>query len=236
MVFLDPAVITGGGPGNIRCVLGSVHHFIFLQLPIDLRFALLGNSLALSGASRQLPKGGAKSLSLWERWHCEAMTERARPFPTNEKAPVSQGTKSPERREPVISVTGTVYHSLCCAISTAALHDRLFEANRCPYNGGLPSGPTVWLQSCRSGASNRDPLHRLAPSGGSLYAEENCFFPVNAFALCSKCFHFSKTRRPCQAVLLTMKMKRFHINGSINFQNLRVDPIFCCIISPTMVK
>ena len=24
------------------------------------------------------PKGGAKSLSLWERWHCEAMTERAR--------------------------------------------------------------------------------------------------------------------------------------------------------------
>ena len=118
----------------------------------------------------------------------------------NEKAPVSQRTKSPERREPVISVTGHPwYHSLCCAISTAALHDRLFEANRCPYNGGLPSGPTVCF---------------------------NRFFPVNAFALCSKWFHFSKTRRPCQAVSLTMKMKQFHINSSTNFQNLRVDPIF----------
>ena len=98
------------------------------------------------------PKGGAKSLSLWERWHCEAMTERARPFPTNEKAPVSQRTKSPERREPVISVTGHPwYHSLCCAKSTAAPHDRLFEANRCPYNGGLPSGPTVCFSPAAQG-------------------------------------------------------------------------------------
>ena len=81
-----------------------------------------------------------------------AMTERARPLPTNEKAPVSQGTKSPERREPVISVTGHPwYHSLCCAISTAALHDRLFRANRCPYNGGLPSGPTVCFSSAAQG-------------------------------------------------------------------------------------
>ena len=30
------------------------------------------------------------------------------------------------------------------------------------------------------------PLHRLAPPGGSLHAEEDRFFPVNAFALCSK--------------------------------------------------
>ena len=98
------------------------------------------------------PKGGAKSLSLWERWHCEAMTERARPFLTNEKAPVSQRTKSPERREPVISVTGHPwYHSLCCAISTAALHDRLFRANRCPYNGWLPSGPTVCFSPAAQG-------------------------------------------------------------------------------------
>ena len=68
------------------------------------------------------------------------------------KAPVSQRTKSPERREPVISVTGHPwYHSLCCAISTAALHDRLFEANRCPYNGGLPSGPTVCFSPAAQG-------------------------------------------------------------------------------------
>ena len=67
----------------------------------------------------------------------------------------------------------------------------------------------------------------LTPSGSSLYAEENRFFPVNAFALCSKWFHSSKTRRPCQAVFLTMKMKQFHINSSINFQNLRVDPLLC---------
>ena len=57
-----------------------------------------------------------------------------------------------ERREPVNSVTGHPwYHSLCCAISTAALHDRLFEANRCPYNGGLPSGPTVCFSPAAQG-------------------------------------------------------------------------------------
>ena len=111
-----------------------------------------GTALPSQALRASSPKGGAKSLSLWERWHCEAMAERARPFPTNEKAPVSQRTKSPERREPVISVTGHPwYHSLCCAISTAALHDRLFRANRCPYNGGLPSGPTVYFSPAAQG-------------------------------------------------------------------------------------
>ena len=39
---------------------------------------------AAGGGRRRCPKGGAlgfagcQSLSLWERWHCEAMTERAR--------------------------------------------------------------------------------------------------------------------------------------------------------------
>ena len=88
------------------------------------------------------------------QWHAVGVTERLTPFSNliNEKAPVSQRTKSPERREPVISVTGHPwYHSLCCAKSTAALHDRLFEANRCPYNGGLPSGPTVCFSPAAQG-------------------------------------------------------------------------------------
>ena len=84
----------------------------------------------------------------------------------NEKAPVSQRTKSPERREPVISVTGHPwYHSLCCTKSTAALHDRLFKANRCPYNGGLPSGPTVCFSPAAQGPVTetlRTALHRPA--------------------------------------------------------------------------
>ena len=106
-------------------------------------------------------------------------------------------------------------------LGTAALHDRLFAANRCPCNGGHPSEPTCVFSPAAQGPVTETLCTRLAPPGGSLYAEENRFFPVNAFALCSKWFHFSKTRRPCQAVLLTMKMKRFHINSSINFQNLQ---------------
>ena len=67
------------------------------------------------------------------------------------KAPVFQG-ENLERREPVSFITGHPwYHSLCCAKSTAALHDRLFEANRCPYNGGLPSGPTVCFSPAAQG-------------------------------------------------------------------------------------
>ena len=87
-----------------------------------------------------------------DRMHADNVGIKVGEFPTNEKAPVSQGTKSPERREPVISVTGHPwYHSLCCAISTAALHDRPFRANRCPYNGGLPSGPTVCFSPAAQG-------------------------------------------------------------------------------------
>ena len=103
-------------------------------------------------------KTQAKRCGCWVpqpgQWHAVGVTERLTPFSnlTNEKAPVSQRTKSPERREPVISVTGHPwYHSLCCAISTAALHDRLFGANRCPYNGGLPSGPTVCFSPAAQG-------------------------------------------------------------------------------------
>ena len=157
------------------------------------------------------------------------MTERLTPFSnlTNEKAPVSQRTKSPERREPVISVTGHPwYHSLCCAKSTASLHDRPFGANRCPYNGGLPSGPTVCFSPAAQGPVTETLCTALHHPAALCTQKKIVFFPVNAFALCSKWFHFSKTRRPCQAVLLTMKMKRFHINSSINFQNLRVDSIF----------
>ena len=157
------------------------------------------------------------------------MTERLTPFSnlTNEKAPVSQRTKSPERREPVISVTGHPwYHSPCCTVRYSHFARSAKTANRCPCNGGHPSEPTCPFSSAARGPVSEVLCTRLAPPGGSLYAEENRFFPVNAFALCSKWFHFSKTRRPCQAVLLTMKMKRFHINSSINFQNLRVDPIF----------
>ena len=36
----------------------------------------------------RLPAG--KSLSLWERWHCEAMTERANPSPKSLDAAISR--------------------------------------------------------------------------------------------------------------------------------------------------
>ena len=41
---------------------------------------------------------------------------------------------------------------------------------------------------------------RLAPPGGSLYAEEIRFFPVNAFVLFSKWTKFSMIRGQCQAI------------------------------------
>ena len=58
---------------------------------------------------------------------------------------------------------------------------------------------------------------RLAPPGGSLYAEEIRFFPVNAFVLFSKWTKFSMIRRQCQAVWLILKMKEFSkiVHGSI---------------------
>ena len=39
------------------------------------------------GAFLRLPVG--QSLSLWERWHCEAMTERASPSPKSRRAAIS---------------------------------------------------------------------------------------------------------------------------------------------------
>ena len=95
-----------------------------------------------------------QGVSLWERWHGVSRDGEGKPASKRqiyEKALVFQG-ENLERREPVISVTGHPwYHSLCCTISTAALHDRLFEANRCPYNGGLPSGPTVCFSPAAQG-------------------------------------------------------------------------------------
>jgi len=40
--------------------------------------------------------------------------------------------------------------SLLCW-GTAALHDQLFGANRCPCNGGLPSEPTIRFSSAAQG-------------------------------------------------------------------------------------
>ena len=137
-----------------KCSAVQIHDIltgIIVQKPLFLTTAhCILRHICFQQSAQSFP--ACQSFSPWERWHCEAMTERARPFPTNEKAPVSQRTKSPERREPVISVTGHPwYHSLCCAKSTASLHDRLFRANRCPYNGGLPSGPTVCFSPAAQG-------------------------------------------------------------------------------------
>ena len=96
VVLLDPAVITGGDRVISRCVLGSVHHFVFLQLPIDLRFATSGEQPCPLRRFAPAPTKGAKA-SLWERWH-EAMTERVRPFPTNERLPSLKG-RNPLRDE-----------------------------------------------------------------------------------------------------------------------------------------
>ena len=102
---------------------------------------------------------------------------------------------------------------------TAALHDRLFAANRCPCNGGRPSKPTCVFSSAAQGPVTETLCTRLAPPGGSLYAEEIRFFPVNAFVLFSKWTKFSMIRRQCQAVWLILKMKQFHERRGRIFQN-----------------
>ena len=86
-----------------------------------------------------------QGLSLWERWHGVSRDGEGEPASKRqiyEKAPVFQG-ENLERREPVRSLQGTRGTTLFAApLGTAALHDRLFAANRCPCNGGRPSEPT----------------------------------------------------------------------------------------------
>ena len=144
---------------------------------------------------------------------------------TYEKALVFQG-ENLERREPVkFKLQGTRGTTLFAApLGTAALHDRLFAANRCPCNGGHPSEPTCVFSPAAQGPVTETLCTRLAPPGGSLYAEENRFFPVNAFVLFSKWTKFSMIRRQCQAVWLILKMKQFHKRRGRIFQNCaRVD-------------
>ena len=92
--------------------------------------------------------------------------------------------------------------------AAATQHDRPFTANRCPANGGHPSGPTVCFSPAAQGPVTETLCTRLAPPGGSLHAEENRFFPVHAFALCSKCIQFNMDSRQCQGDALRCRMKR----------------------------
>ena len=163
------------------------------------------------------------SLTLRRAVTASAVTERASLLPNceiYEKALVFQG-ENLERREPVkFKLQGTRGTTLFAApLGTAALHDRLFAANRCPCNGGHPSEPTCVFSPAAQGPVTETLCTRLAPPGGSLYAEENRFFPVNAFVLFSKWTKFSMIRGQCQAIWLILKMKQFHkIRGRI-FQN-----------------
>ena len=151
------------------------------------------------------------------------MTERASLLPKGRytKRLSSFQGENLERREPVkFKLQGTRGTTLFAApLGTAALHDRLFAANRCPCNGGHPSEPTCVFSPAAQGPVTETLCTRLAPPGGSLYAEENRFFPVNAFVLFSKWTKFSMIRGQCQAIWLILKMKQFHkIRGRI-FQN-----------------
>ena len=169
-----------------------------------------------------------QGLSLWERWHGVSRDGEGKPASKRqicEKALVFQG-ENLERREPVNSNyrEPVVPLSLLRLWGTAALHDRLFAANRCPGNGGRPSEPTCVFSSAAQGPVTETLCTRLAPPGGSLYAEEIRFFPVNAFVLFSKWTKFSMIRRQCQAVWLILKMKQFHERRGRIFQNCaRVD-------------
>ena len=159
-----------------------------------------------------------QGLSLWERWHGVSRDGEGKPASKRqiyEKALVFQG-ENLERREPVkFKLQGTRGTTLFAAplVDTATLHDRLFAANRCPCNGGRPSEPTASFSSAAQGPVTETLCTRLAPPGGSLYAEENRFIPVNAFALCGKWVHFITAARNCQEVSFTTKMKCFHDMG-----------------------
>ena len=214
------------------CVLPNDLHFLLHALcerprPLSLTFV------------RQLPQRGSpwqkpetlpycQGLSLWERWHGVSRDGEGKPASKRqiyEKALVFQG-ENLERREPVkFKLQGTRGTTLFAApLGTAALHDRLFAANRCPGNGGRPSEPTCVFSSAAQGPVTETLCTRLAPPGGSLYAEEIRFFPVNAFVLFSKWTKFSMIRRQCQAVWLILKMKQFHKRRGRIFQNCaRVD-------------
>ena len=71
---------------------------------------------------------------------------------------------------------------------------------------------------------------RLAPPGGSLYAEEIRFFPVNAFVLFSKWTKFSMIRRQCQAVWLILKINNFTKEGA-EFSKIVHGSIRCILQS-----
>ena len=176
------------------CVLPNDLHFLLHALcerpcPLSLTFV------------RQLPQRGeplakpktlpyCQGLSLWERWHGVSRDGEGKPASKRqiyEKALVFQG-ENLERREPVkFKLQGTRGTTLFAApLGTAALHDRLFAANRCPCNGGHPSEPTCVFSPAAQGPVTETLCTRLAPPGGSLHAEENRFIPVNAFVLFSK--------------------------------------------------
>ena len=169
-----------------------------------------------------------QGLSLWERWHGVSRDGEGKPASKRqiyEKALVFQG-ENLERREPVNSN----YRAPVVPLSLLRLWAQplctigFFAANRCPDNGGRPSEPTCVFSSAAQGPVTEALCTRLAPPGGSLYAEEIRFFPVNAFVLFSKWTKFSMIRRQCQAVWLILKMKQFHKRRGRIFQNCaRVD-------------
>ena len=173
-----------------------------------------------------------QGLSLWERWHGVSRDGEGKPASKRqiyEKALVFQG-ENLERREPVkFKLQGTRGTTLFAApfVDAATLHDRPFAANRCPCNGGRPSEPTVWFSSAAQGPVPETLCTRLAPPGGSLYAEENRFIPVNAFALCGKWVHFITAARNCQEDWLIGRMKQIHKSVGRICRNLGERPFYC---------
>ena len=93
-------------------------------------------------------------------------------------------------------------------------HDRLFlGANRCPGNGGRPSGPTVCFSLAAQGPVTetlRTALHRPA----ALCTQKKIVLsPSTHLRLFQSEFIVTNARGPCQEVWLTGRMKQIHKTG-----------------------
>ena len=103
------------------------------------------------------------------------------------KAPVSQRTRSSERREPAIHLQGTRGTTLFAdpfraqPLNTISFLQRIAA----PVTVGIRQS-LLQFQPCRSGASSRSSPHRLAPPGGSLQQKNTSFFPRQRIYACFK--------------------------------------------------
>ena len=122
-----------------------------------------------------------QGLSLWERWHGVSRDGEGKPASKRqiyEKALVFQG-ENLERREPVkFKLQGTRGTTLFAAplVDTATLHDRLLQRIAALVTVGVRQS-LLSVQPCRSGASNRSPLHPPCTNRRLSARRRKSFFP-----------------------------------------------------------